>query len=269
MFSKKLKTLFLISAITIFTIILHYIGWLAPIENFFRNILNPGSQAFYSLSVQINDEAEEFTDIDKLKQAYIKIRSELAETKVDNVNYKLLEVENYSLRELLNFYEKNQIYKHVGADVIGKNVDPISNTIILNRGTRDGVAIGNPVITNNGILIGKISKAEESSSIVRLINDNQSRIAATIMNGEKSLGIIEGGYDISVRMNFIPQNETISIGDTVITSGLESEIPYGLIIGTLESIEKEAYQPFQKAIVSPLVDLESLQVVSIIVTTTS
>ena len=149
--------------------------------------------------------------------------------------------------------------------MIGKSIDPLRNSIVIDRGGKAGVKLGQPVIVDNGILAGKIIKVENNTSIAQLVNDQQSKVAVTIMNVDTSIGLVEGGYGLSIQMDFIPQNESVLVGDTVITSGLEEGIPHGLIIGTVDSVEKEAYQPFQKATISPIINLEKIREVSVII----
>lgn len=242
------RSLLVIIFIILMMIIMHYVGWLNPAENFFRKIINPGIFKAYQVSTgaENTEESKSNTII------------------IDSVNLKLLEEENKELRKQLNFLQKTN-YTSLGAFVIGKNTDPLRNSIVIDKGEKDGVKVGQAVIADNGILAGKIIKADSTTSMVQLINDQQSKIAATIMNNDKSMGILEGGYGLSIQMNFIPQNESILVGDTIITSGLENEIPHGLVIGTVDSVEKEAYQPFQKATISPLINLEKIRAVSIII----
>lgn len=253
--SKK-KTILAVSFIIFITVLLHFSGWLNPIENYLRNILNFGVGSIYEFNLSVGEQQDQNLVCPDLQ-------TELNKLKIDKAKLTLLEEENKQLREQLYFFEDQQT-KHVGAQVIGRDFEPFSSSIILNRGLRDGVKVGNPVIASGGVLIGKIIKSEDTTSVVRLINDNQSRIAGTLTNKETSIGLIEGGYGISVHMNLIPQNETINIGDTVITSGLEAGVPRGLLIGTVEAVEKEPYQPFQKAILQPLSNLDKLFLVSVI-----
>lgn len=261
--NNKRKSLFNISVVILFTIIFHYIGWLNPVENFFRLLLKPSSQALYEISIKIGDENVAFENVDNLKQAYLDLNEKILKYQITDADNKILKEENKELRALLNFKNKNN-YTIIGAEVIGKNIDPLGSTIILDKGLVDGLETNYAVIVNDGVLVGKIVKVDDHSSVVRLINDNQSKIAATIINNDRSIGLVEGGYGISVRLNYIPQNETVNISETVITSGLEENIPKGLLIGTIETIEKEAYHPFQKAILKPLADLDKLTMVSII-----
>lgn len=260
---SKIKTLVSITIVIILTILFHYFGWLRPIENFFRAIVRPGSQTLYTLSVKINGNEENFSSVEELQSEYVKIKGVLSSCQADIADYKIIQQENSELREQLGFI-KRTAYTTVGAEVIGKNIDPLGNTIILNRGNSDGVATNAPVVAGDGVLIGKVLRVEESTSIVRLINDNQSRVAVTVVNNDHSIGLVEGGYGLSLRMNYIPQNETINVGEIVITSGLEKGIPKGLLVGKIEAVEKEAYQPFQRAVLTPFLNLDKLSLVSVI-----
>ncbi len=245
---------------------MHYIGWLKVPENVMRRMIVGLSDPIYRLSSQAGQGSNQFATKEELEAAYQDMERRFKEVEVDMVQFELIKKENQQLREQLHFFRTTP-YQHVGAvvsRVVGKDIDPMSNTVVVNRGAKDGVAVGNPVIVANGVLVGKIARTEEDISVVRLINDNQSKVAATVMNKEQSIGLVEGGFGISVRLNFIPQNETVQVGDSIVTSGLEDEIPRGLLIGRVESVEKEAYQPFQKAVLSPAANLEKIQDVSII-----
>lgn len=177
---------------------------------------------------------------------------------------KILEKDNADLRLELNFKNKNK-FNLLGAEVIAKNIQAIDQVVILNRGTKDGVRIDQPIVYGDGILVGKIIKTEDNISFARLLNDNQSKIAATITNTDHSLGVVEGGYGLSIKMNFIPRNENVAIGDQIITSGIEKTIPSGLVIGKVAAIENESYQPFQQAVITPIVEYQKINLVNIII----
>lgn len=260
---NKLKTFVNISIVVVLVITIHFFGWLNPIEDFIRDIINPGSQKLYEFSLKINENEEHFSSVKELEDAYKVLKETENKNTIDNIELGSLKKENKELRELLGFLQKTN-YTYLGADVIGKNIDPIGNNIIINRGEVDGIKKDLAVITGPGFLVGKIKKVEKNSSIVQLINDNNSKIASTIINVDGSLGLIEGGYGISVHMNYIPQNEEVNPGDEVITSGLEENVPHGLLIGTIAGVEREPYQPFQRAIITPKVNLEKIENVSIL-----
>lgn len=267
--ASRLKTFIGIFIVIILTIFLHLIGWLSPIESFARQIVNIGSWSLYNSSIS---EASQEQKVE-LTTSTSKIGSTISLSEYltcvhASTEANVLSEENKELREQLNFLSKITP-SHIGADVIGRNIEPIGNTITINRGAESGVLKGEPVIVSGGTLIGKIARVESNMSIVQLINDGESKIAATVINENKSLGIVEGGFGLSVRMTFIPQNETITPGDVIVTSGLEPLIPRGLVIGTIEAVEKEAYQPFQKAVLTPMASLNRLRVVSVLLTSST
>lgn len=219
-------------------------GWLAPLENLAHRGFNGVSRALYRTSVSGDGGVATSTAI--LEAAVAR-----------------LEAENFALRDQLDFFATSSI-PHVGADVIGRDIDPLGTTLVINAGTRAGLAVDQPVITGNGQLIGTIVRVSETTSIVRLLTDPQSRLAATVLNRDHSLGVVEGGYGISVRLNLIPQNEIVVPGNFIVTSGLEPTLPRGLYIGQVEVVEKKPQQPFQEAVLKTAADLHHLTVVSVL-----
>lgn len=252
--------------LTIFLFVLtglHYVGWLRPVERLLATSIAPASTLVYEWETRIAQYNLPFSNADAFVSAYYDLEQKALLTQQYQAKISLLEEENTELKRQLAFRSRSNIGT-IGAEVIGKTIDSLSNTILINRGENDGVNVGDPIIVGDGILAGVVARTDYDSAVVRLIKDRQSKIAAAIVNDDRTIGLIEGGYGLSVRMNFIPQNERIKTGDTVVTSGLEEKIPRGLIIGTIEAYEQETYQPFQQAVITPAVNLDRITVVSII-----
>lgn len=241
----------LIAGVLLLVILLRAYGSWGLVEQAVRAI----TDATLKWSYQSGVEMKTNTDVTQLSQTGNACT-------VESARLTQLEAENAELRTQLSFL-KNTAH-HVGATVIGRSLDPIGTTIVIDRGELDGITLNRPVIVGNGYFIGKIARVDAHTSVVRLISDYQSKTAATVDNRDKSLGIVEGGFGLTVRLNLIPQNEVIRPGDVVITSGLEPDLPRGLAIGTVEVVEKKPQEPFQQAIIKPSADLHSLTVVSVI-----
>jgi rod shape-determining protein MreC len=250
MIATRTKTAIGVSLVIATTIALHAVGFLRPAEA----VLRRGVNALSALVYRAADNPREAEPVGVCMPGG-----------ADDTALRILEEENESLRKQLGFLERQDV-RAIGADVIGRDVEPIGNTLLINRGTKDGIARGQPVIVENGILIGKIARAEEDTAIIRLLSDGQSKIAATVLNRDRSIGIVEGGYGLSVRMYLIPQHEAVLPGDVVITSGLEAGMPHGLVIGTIEAVEREAYQPFQRAVLTTRAKLHRIAFVSVLLT---
>lgn len=262
---SKIRTFIAFTLVVGFIAALHVFGFLREIEGFLRKILNPVSGTIYTSALSGK---MIFSSKEELIAALDRANAEADGTLVDNARLYFLEKENEELRKQLNFFSKAPI-SHVGVRVIGKNIEPHANTILLDQGSAAGISIGDPVIVGQGILAGKVVRVERETSVAQLLSDQRSKVAAIILNDEESPGIIEGGYKISVRMNYIPQNETVKVGDVIATSGLEERIPRGLVIGTVEAVIKEPHQPFQQAVIAPASPLEEAFAASVLITRTA
>lgn len=97
-----------------------------------------------------------------------------------------------------------------------------------------------------------------------LVTDSQSRLAAVVQNTDLAPGLVEGQMGLSLKMDLVPREKSIKLGDVVITSGLEADIPQGLVIGSIEKITTEPQDLFQKAILKPLVALDNLNLVTVL-----
>jgi len=261
--NKKKTTIIFVSFIILIAIFLHNLKIFSFFENSVKEFITPVTSFFYkknySADLEKLSELSKNELLEKIKQLEIEMKN----NEIYESQNKILLDENEELKNQLNFVLDND-YKTVGAEVVGRSVDPLGTTLIINRGENDDIDLGDPVIIGNGILVGKIIKINEKDAIVRLINDNNSKIGATILNMDKSLGLVEGGYSLGVKMDYIPQNEILNIGDIIVSSGLSDGVPRGLLIGKIEVVEKEPHKPFQQAILKTSADLSYITVVSVI-----
>ncbi len=242
----------------------HYFGWLKPIENKLSQSLLPWFSRTHNISIRVADNYQFFKNRQSFFDAYQLCSSAAEQQQVLTATVAVLKQENEELKKQLNFAQTSH-KQLVITSVVGNDLNDVAKTIVLDRGSADGLKLNQPVIAGNGILVGKLIKVSDHLSLARLIPDNHSKIIAALLNQERSTGIVEGGYGLSLRLKFIPRNEIVTVGQQVITSGLETGIPRGLLIGVVAVVENEAYQPFQQALITPAVDYSKLTVVSVII----
>ncbi len=189
------------------------------------------------------------------------------ETLVDQVarNTRLASAEDEvaQWRQLFAYERTSENLQKVAARVIARGV-LASSDIIIDRGERDGIRIGNAVVIGEGYLLGTIIRVQETQATVRLIEDPQSAITATILGQEKTLGLVVGNEGAVLSLQYVPQDATIAIGDSVVTSGLGGNIPEGLLIGIVETVTTEESAPFVTATVTPIHDPRAWNVVLVI-----
>ncbi|MBI4215673.1 MAG: rod shape-determining protein MreC [Parcubacteria group bacterium] len=189
-----------------------------------------------------------------------KVRSLL----IENARMQILEQENQTLKSQLNFIETSvKDRQYVIGRVIGKNLDN-SSVILIDKGSRDGLIPNLPVITEEGILIGKVYEVQIKSARVLLATDPRSLIAGALLNQKKTNNLVTGRYGLSLAIEFIPRSESVKDGDIVVSSGLEEHIPRGLVIGRVEKIFSSASELFQSAIVQPAIPYDTVTIVTIL-----
>lgn len=150
----------------------------------------------------------------------------------------------------LGAYLQANPFPTVSAAVIGYSPDPGVQSFVINVGTSSGIRTGQAVLTGDGWLVGKIITVHASSSVVLLLTDTQSLILAGIQNSSASQGVVRGERGLTIRMDLIPKNDQIEVGQTVVTSGLEPGIPPDLLIGTIATVEQRSGEVFQRALVT-------------------
>ncbi len=246
-----------------FIILLHYSGILKPVERALRSLTTPIMSKAHSLGNSLGYHLNFFekkTEYRTLEKNYTELKEKFD---IQTAQFKLIEIENNTLRKQLKFTQRSKI-PGILAGIVSQETLNNEQTVLINKGSREGLKVGQPVIIDDGILIGTIIKTEEDIAIIRLLNDSQSRVGARVLNKTQSLGVVEGGFRVSLRMNLIPRDETVLVGDQIVTSGIEDGVPPGLLIGTVAVVENEPYQPFQQAILTPGVDYNKLGVVKVL-----
>ncbi|MBI2099613.1 rod shape-determining protein MreC [Candidatus Uhrbacteria bacterium] len=259
----KANNSWIFALIAIFLIFSHWIGLLNPVLKTVFTVTAPLQKTFYVLGSRVRGVFSEAKGDKIPAEENQKLREEIKSLELKLSRYYEMETELNELRGLFNFSRRSS-GRLVLASVVGERTVSSAKTLLLDRGSDQGIQKGMPVVNQDGILVGKIFEAKNNSSLVLILLDRRSRVAATIQNKDKTIGIVEGGFGISSSMKFIPQSEQIETGNIVVTSGLEENIPRGLIIGTVESVIKEVRQPFQEATIKPLVDFKKLITVGVI-----
>lgn len=261
--TKKLSVI----AVLILLVFLFNVGWLKPLEKYINIVLNPLNSSLYSLGTNIKDTYYKQANKVNLSQELEQTKNELNRLIKENARLKKLEEENKILRDHLGFLSDEK-HKSLLANVISRGDLALSGeqstVLIIDKGLEDGLVPGLAVLNSEGIVIGKIDELKQSLAKVLLSNDSNCRLAASIQGDEHTNGIAEGDLGLTIKMEFIPQSKKIAPGDYVITSGLESLIPRGLVIGRVSEVNKENNELWQTATIETIADTDNLIIVAII-----
>ena len=182
---------------------------------------------------------------------------------VDRGELERLRMENTHLKEQLSYIERSGKV-HSTAAIIARDSSRQMNRFVIDRGSDDGVEVGAPVVVKDGVLAGTVVEVTGRTATVQSINDPNARIAGTLLNETRTLGIVNGTTGNLMELSFVPQDNVIDVDDLVTTSGLDTSIPAGLIIGRVNAVRDETGAPFQTAIVEPMIDIRYYRIVSVL-----
>lgn len=171
-----------------------------------------------------------------------------------------IQLENRRLTNLLALREQLN-RETLPARVVAEDATSLFQTVIIDRGTEDGLREGLPVVVPEGV-VGRIIRCSARQSRVLLITDASSAMAALIQRSRARA--ICRGRGQSLTLDFALAREDIVTGDRIITSGNGGIFPKGLTIGTVSLVQANELDLFQTVVVTPAVNLSRLEEVLVL-----
>jgi len=258
-------------------LVFHESGILAPVERALRYVLDPLQRVFSRVTVGIGGLFQTVGEVRELRARTEELQAQVDALTVENVRLREYEAEVQQLRALLNFVSEYPISASLGAevisreacgtfpcgDVVGVEPNPYLRYVTINVGSLQGVETGMPVVSGGAGLIGRVAQVGPRTVEVQLLTDTDSAVAA-LLQTSRVTGLVVGQPDGTLRMEYIPQEQHIDVGDIVLTSGLGGVMPKGLVIGQVTEVLQMDYALFQSAVVRPAIDLSRLELVLVI-----
>ncbi len=176
--------------------------------------------------------------------------------------YAALTVQNQQLRELLNSSRPVE-ERVVVAELIGVNPNPLIKQVTINKGIKNGVYIGQPVLDASGIM-GQVIAASFFTSTVSLITDENNRVPVQVnRNGYRAIAAGKGDNE-SIEILYVPHTADIRKGDLLISSGLGQRYPFGYPVAVVSKIKRDPGLPFVTITAEPLARLNRSRLVMLI-----
>jgi len=156
-----------------------------------------------------------------------------------------------ALLELKQTYSRAPL---LAAQVIAASPAAPSRTVLIDRGSEDGLEVNMAVLTPDGI-VGKLVTVFPRASQVLLITDQKSGVGVMLV-GTNLLGVVKGGGGTLCQLDYIPNLETVAPGTLLLTSGQDQLFPRGLPVGRVVSARPG--EAFQEIVVEPAAPLGRL-----------
>lgn len=194
---------------------------------------------------------------EKLKQKNSELEQSLRELEI-------IKSENATLKEYVNLKDKYTEYETIPAYVINKDISNYSDTMIINVGSKDGIEVNMPVISDQG-LVGHIISVTDTTAKLQTIIDTSSTTSCVITTS-RDMMIARGtiSKNSTLKATYIPTEATVLEGDKVETSGLGGIYPKGIPVGTIKKVVNTKNITDRYAMIETTVDFEKLETVLVI-----
>lgn len=192
------------------------------------------------------------------------LKKQISRLESDLTTMEEVRKENLRLKRLLN-YSDEMSHQRVMAQVVGWDSANEFKVIRLNKGSRQGVKVMAPVITDHG-LVGYVYRVTENYADVLTILDQNNRVDVMVER-TRTHGIVEGVFNFKCALKYIMKNEPVEVGDKLITAGVGGIYPKGVKVGMITDITKENFGMTLAIEVIPSVDFDKLEEVLVLIPT--
>ncbi len=256
----KMKSAIVLVIVVAFFILANTAGFSNGLKSFFYSVSAPMQKNLWAASGNISDFFSAFFVSQGLKQENDELNQKVLELRAQIADLESELIDATDLQSATDLGLEKE-FSLIQAGIIGKDVN--QDVIIIDKGSENGISLNSPVIYGDKILIGKISHVYEHYSKIMLLTNKDSSFDAVIA-ATTTYGIIKGNGNMSANFEFVPYEAVMNAGDIILTTTLGDIFPNGLLVGTVEEIEKTDTGSFQAARIKPAFDTSGLKNVFII-----
>ncbi|MCI5826709.1 MAG: rod shape-determining protein MreC [Lachnospiraceae bacterium] len=245
------------------------LGWTAgPVGTAASYVFIPMQRGLTTVGNWISDKTYELASLKDVMKENEELKTQVDELSDELNTLKLEQYDTEDLRELLALDTGYSEYQKLSASVIGKDAGNWFDTFLIDKGSKDGVAVGMNVITGRG-LAGIITEVGPNYAKVRAIIDDTSSVSGMVLSTSDNC-IIKGNLqtmDERQMITFSNLKDTdnkVAVGDQVVTSYISSEYVQGLLIGYISEIHVNSNNLTKSGLITPVVDFEHVKHVLVI-----
>lgn len=255
---RYVRILIIVLIILLFFLILNTFS--KTVRNFVYFVSSPVQKLLWKMGEGSSQFLEPFFIINKIKNDNSELVLKNQQLLLEVSDLEQLKQENQVLRDALSAgFEKD--FELIATSVISK--DNSEDYILLDKGVKDGISVGMPVINEQRVLFGKVSEVYGNFSRVVLISD-ESFVSDVKIQDKNIFGVVRGVGNLGLHLELIPRDSDLKEGDILMTSNLKGSFPKSLLIGQVSSVKKEDTKSFQEAEVTPSADLKSTNTLFVI-----
>lgn len=226
-----------------------------------RNYLDTAVSPFYFLAngprQLLDGISDNFATREQLEFENRALRRELLVKSTQNQLLEQFKQENARLRELLGSPLRQDEHMMVTQVMAGANT-PYRDQVVIDKGSRDGVYDGQPVISDKGV-VGQVIAVSQLTSRVLLICDTTHALPIQVLRNDIRVIASGTGCTDDLQLEPLPNNIDIRVGDVLVTSGLGGRFPEGYPVGIVSSVKVDNQRAYTIISAKPTADLQRLR----------
>ncbi len=239
-------------------------GFLNPVQDVFLRVTGPAEGGLSSALSPVADYLADIRDLDRLQDENRRLLTENEALRNENAALLGERARLLELEEALGVVSADTSVERLAAGVLSRIQGSFTSEIRIDRGSSHGVAVGNPVLSVQGTLIGTVTEALPASSFVRLLTDSRSSVAAQVLN--KPTDGVASGDGGALAFELVEGD--ISLGDIIVTSGLGGAYPPAIPIGEVTAILGDSQNPLPTVRLQTTVRISTTRTVLVMISFT-
>lgn len=263
---KSVQIAAVVTAIVLLIAAVTHFSGINPVSVTARTVFSPFQNGVAYIANKIKGTTDFIREMKSYKDENERLVAQVNELKKQNRDIANYREENERLKEMLDLKENLTGYATVSASVIAYSSSYRYDTIQISKGSLAGIAVGNAVITPDGV-VGKITETGPTWSVVSTILNPDNAMGVKVSR-TGDVAVVEGDDELYgdsyCKMTFIDKGSNLIVGDLLETSGSGGIYPPGLSVGAIREVNSDAMGNLNYATIEPLVDFDKLYDVLVI-----
>lgn len=212
------------------------VGWVSGRTAVLTEVLRPGWLLTQSVVSSVRGGATYIQDLERTRRENVALRARVNAAETELSRRLELDAENRRLAALLSLSTTVEP-RGLAARVIARAPSTWQQRLVIDRGTRAGIARDSVVLCPQG-LVGRVLSASPNTAVVSLLTD-MGQTAGVLDQRSRSPGVLMGQGETTLTLQYLPQQVDFRIGDLVVTSGFGGVFPKGLPVGRVIHVEQQ------------------------------
>lgn len=227
----------------------------------------PFEEGISTVGVWLSERSDELVQIRDLIAENESLKQQVDELTVENTRLQQDRYELTNLRELYHLDAQYDDYNKIGARIIARDSGNWFYSFVINKGTDDGIAVDMNIIAGGG-LVGRVVDAGANWAKVKAIIADDSNVSAMVLSSSDNL-IVSGNLKLYASgviefEQLVDSGDVVVEGDKIVTSNISDKYLPGILIGYINTINRDSNNLTKSGYITPAVDFEHLEEVLVI-----